>query len=90
MKNQEIKSELDALRAEVAALAAAREQAAEPQAEASTLAAEEDAKSEGEHKGFMGEVQELIELLENELRETPMVSGLVIFSLGILVGRFLR
>jgi hypothetical protein len=38
----------------------------------------------------MGEVQELIELLEKELRETPMVSGLVIFSLGILVGRFLR
>lgn len=90
MKNQEIKSELDALRAEVAALAAAREQAAEPQAEASTLASEEDATSEGEHEGFMGEVQELIELLENELRETPMVSGLVIFSLGILVGRFLR
>ncbi len=90
MKNQEIKSELDALRAEVAALAAAREQAAEPQAEASTLASEGDATSEGGHEGFMGEVQELIELLEKELRETPMVSGLVIFSLGILVGRFLR
>ena len=92
MKNEEIKAELAALRAEVVALAAAREQTAEPepQAEASTLVAKEDANAEGEHKGFMGEIQELIELLENELRETPMVSGLVIFSLGILVGRFLR
>ena len=42
----------------------------------------------------MGQVQELVELLdeelEEELKETPVLSGLVIFSVGILVGRSLR
>lgn len=95
MRNEEIKGELAALRAEVLALAEARKQAPEPQdapepPEESALATEADASSETEHEGFIGEIQELIELLENELRETPVVSGLVIFSLGILVGRFLR
>jgi hypothetical protein len=70
-------------------LAEAREQGPEPAAEPDSSAVE-DGGSETEDEGLMGQVQELVELLENELRETPMVSGLVIFSLGILVGRFLR
>lgn len=94
MRNEEIKSELPALRAEVVALAAAREKAAvpEPPMEGSALSTSTgaEAPSDSEHEGFMGQVQELVELLENELRETPVVSGLVIFSVGILVGRFLR
>ena len=97
MRNEEIKAELSALRAEVVALAAAREKAAEPGPQsdpgttaAGTTAAGAPAPTDHEHEGFMGQVQELVELLENELRETPVVSGLVIFSLGILVGRFLR
>lgn len=89
MRNEEIKAELAALRAEVVALAEAREQGPEPAAEPDSPAVE-DGGSETEDEGLMGQVQELVELLENELRETPMVSGLVIFSLGILVGRFLR
>ena len=99
MRNEEIKAELSALRAEVVALAAAREKAAQPAAPpepgalstaTGTTAAGTPAPTSPEHEGFMGQVQELVELLENELRETPVVSGLVIFSLGILVGRFLR
>ena len=89
MRNEEIKAEPAALRAEVVALAEAREQGPEPAAEPDSSAVE-DGGSETEDEGLMGQVQELVELLENELRETPMVSGLVIFSLGILVGRFLR
>ena len=89
MRNEEIKAELAALRAEVVALAEAREQGPEPAAEPDSSAVE-DGGSETEDEGLMGQVHELVELLENELRETPMVSGLVIFSLGILVGRFLR
>ena len=89
MRNEEIKAELAALRAEVVALAEAREQGPEPVAEPDSSAVE-NGDSETEDEGLMGQVQELVELLENELRETPMVSGLVIFSLGILVGRFLR
>jgi hypothetical protein len=99
MRNEEIKSELSALRAEVVALAAAREKAAQPAPppEAATLstatgttAVGAQAPPDAEHEGFMGHVQELVELLENELRETPVISGLAIFSIGILVGRYLR
>ena len=92
MRNEEIKAELSALRAEVVALAAARKEAdsqATPRAQAVERAEAEAAASE-EHEGFMGQVKELVELLEEELKETPVVSGLVIFSVGILVGRFLR
>ena len=92
MRNEEIKAELTALRAEVVALAAARKEAesqAAPQAQAIEKAHEESEAAE-EHEGFMGQVKELVELLEEELKETPVVSGLVIFSVGILVGRFMR
>ena len=92
MRNEEIKAELSALRAEVLALAEARKQSelrAARQPEAPSAAQEHD-EVEAEHDGFMGQVKELVELLEEELKETPVVSGLVIFSVGILVGRFLR
>jgi hypothetical protein len=92
MRNEEIKAELTALRGEVLALAEARKQAesqATPEAQAIEKAEEESEATE-EHEGFMGQVKELVELLEEELKETPVVSGLVIFSVGILVGRFLR
>ena len=88
MRNEEIKAELSALRAEVLALAEARKQATpEP-----PVVVEKEAEPEPDpaHEGFMGQVQELVELLEEELKETPVLSGLVIFSVGILVGRFLR
>ena len=92
MRNEEIKAELSALRAEVLALAEARKQAesrATPEAQAIEKA-EEASEAAEEHEGFMGQVKELVELLEEELKETPVLSGLVIFSVGILVGRFLR
>jgi len=92
MRNEEIKGELSALRAEVLALAEARKQAESqttPQAQAIEKT-EEETEAAAEHEGFMGQVRELVELLEEELKETPVVSGLVIFSVGILVGRFLR
>lgn len=92
MRNEEIKAELSELRAEVLALAEARREAesqATPQAQAIEEAEEEPGATE-EHEGFMGQVKELVELVEEELKETPVVSGLVIFSVGILVGRFLR
>jgi hypothetical protein len=92
MRNEEIKAELSALRAEVLALAEARKQAeaevGSPSAEASQGGSAIDVATE--HDGVMGQIKELVELLEEELKETPVVSGLVIFSVGILVGRFLR
>ena len=92
MRNEEIKAELSALRAEVLALAEARKEAeAQATPQARTIdEAEEQSEIAEETEGFMGQVKELVELLEDELKETPVVSGLVIFSVGILVGRFLR
>ena len=92
MRNEEIKAELSALRAEVLALAEARKQS-EAQVAAQAQAVERtenESEDVAEREGFLGQVQELVELLEEELKETPVVSGLVIFSVGILVGRFLR
>ena len=91
MRNEEIKAELSALRAEVVALAEARKQAeSEAASESVVEAAVAEVEVDAEHEGLMGQVKELVELLEEELKETPVVSGLVIFSVGILVGRFLR
>lgn len=92
MRNEEIKAELDALRAEVAALGAAREASAQQEKTLleTDVDTDEETLSDPEHEGFIGHVQELAELLEGELRDTPVVSGLVIFSIGLLVGRFLR
>jgi len=93
MRNEEIKAELEALRAEVLALAETRKQTPEPtKLEGATeeVAHPDKADTSGVHEAFAPRVKELVELLETELRETPVVSGLVIFSLGLLVGRFLR
>jgi len=92
MRNEEIKAELSALRAEVLALAEARKQSeAQVAAQAQVVErTENESEDVAEREGFLGQVQELVELLEEELKETPVVSGLVIFSVGILVGRFLR
>ena len=92
MRNEEIKAELAALRAEVLALAEARKQSEALETAESEGIAETEVETEvaAEREGLMGQVQELVELLEEELKETPVVSGLVIFSVGILVGRFLR
>ena len=68
MRNEEIKAELSALRAEVLALAEARKQSelrAVRQPEAPSAAQEHD-EVEAEHDGFMGQVKELVELLEEE------------------------
>jgi hypothetical protein len=92
MRNEEIKAELSALRAEVVALAEARKQASLEPSSAGMVSApvEESREAQVQHEGLKGQLQELVELLEQELKDTPVVSGLVIFSLGILVGRFMR
>ena len=92
MRNEEIKAELSALRAEVLALAEARKQLESDAAASLPTDQQTEAQLEttADHEGVMGQLKELVELLEEELKETPVVSGLVIFSVGILVGRFLR
>jgi hypothetical protein len=89
MSNEEMQGELERLRKEVAALSQARqEKRPEPppeEEEALTTAppAEDDQAMESQ-------VEELIKLLKDEIRDMPTITTVAVFALGILVGRFLR
>ncbi|MEM7138385.1 MAG: hypothetical protein AAF500_17530 [Myxococcota bacterium] len=91
MAKEDIQAELAALRAQVAALVAAR-------APADTAAATETSEAptttvaiaNASHEGVMGHVEELVELLEHEVKESPVIAGVAVFALGVLVGRLLR
>jgi len=105
MSNDDIQKDLAQLRAEVAALSATRQQgsatptdtgspskrsrrkASDQEGSASGTAAKEAPHSGDKEKG---QIKELIDLLEEELKDRPAVTCLVIFSLGILMGRCLR
>ncbi|MEM8606211.1 MAG: hypothetical protein AAGF92_03860 [Myxococcota bacterium] len=92
MAYEDIKAELESLRAEVAALAAARKQAAEAVAiheEPAPELAKVPVADTG-HEGFKGHVEDLIELLEHEVKESPVIAGVAVFALGVLVGRLSR
>ena len=79
--------QLEELRAEVAALKAARKQQA---AEAVAQESEEDEEEVVESKSIKGQLEDLMELLEQEIQDTPAVTALAVFSLGVLMGRFVR
>ncbi|MFW2406000.1 MAG: hypothetical protein ACN4GT_14610 [Gammaproteobacteria bacterium] len=97
MTSSETSLELDKLRAEVAALRAAKEEAAtepdgpaaasaEPSPSAATAAAEEEAPE----THIKSQLEELTDLLETEIRDLPTITSLAVFTAGILLGRFLR
>lgn len=91
MANEDIKAELLALREEVAALVASRKPVA---AEKPVLGSSESpvrvTVADTGHEGLVGHVGELVELLEHEVKESPVAAGVAVFALGVLVGRFLR
>lgn len=93
MSSNETSLELEKLRAEVAALRAAKEGAAtEPAAESSepgpsSAPAREKAEPE-EH--IKNQLEELTDLLETEIRDLPTITCLAVFTAGVLLGRFLR
>jgi len=100
MSKDDVERDLAQLRAEVAALSAARrESAATPTASAPPVAdarasTQTDAApetggaeaAEPEHS----QLDELLELLEAEIKDLPTITCLIVFTLGILMGRFLR
>ena len=91
MADEDVKAELAALRAEVAALVEARRQDAERRESPPPEGSPANALSVDEaHEGFVGQVQEIIELLEHEIKETPVVAGIAGFVVGVVVGRLLR
>ena len=104
MTSQNMNKELEQLRAEVAALSAARakKNAAESQPETNSsdpqLSDSEDVSDIIEHaqaaveadKELKGQFEQLFEHLETEIKDLPAVTTLAVFSLGVLYGRLLR
>ena len=103
MSKDDVERDLAQLRAEVAALSAARRESAAaptpsapPVADATastqtgatpeTAVADAAQAAEPEHS----QLDELLELLEAEIKDLPTITCLIVFSLGILMGRFLR
>lgn len=93
MSNSDTATELEKLRADVAALSDAHREAAmrpaEPQAAEPSPPAMEAAESDlpAEQKS---QLEELGDLLQEEIRDLPTITCLTVFSLGILMGRLMR
>ncbi len=105
MSKDDVERDLAQLRAEVAALSAVRkESAATPTASAppspvadATASPQTSAEPETGVAGAAeaaepehSQLDELLELLEAEIKDMPTITCLIVFSLGILMGRFLR
>jgi hypothetical protein len=102
MSKEDLEQELARLRAEIAELSAARKEppqtpkTPEPSPETTPAVAAPVAgaapdggtpeAAETEHP----QLNELLELLEAEIKDLPTITCLIVFSLGILMGRFLR
>jgi hypothetical protein len=105
MSKDDVERDLAQLRAEVAALSAVRKESAAtstasaPPSPAADATASTQTSAEPE-TGVAGaaeaagpehsQLDELLELLEAEIKDLPTITCLIVFSLGILMGRFLR
>lgn len=89
MSTADIQRELDQLRKEVAALAAARERK-ESSANRENDDAAMDAEDGAKEHAIKGQIEELIKLLQDEIRDMPAATTLAVFALGFLLGRYLR
>jgi hypothetical protein len=91
MGTSDVQQELDQLRKEVAALSAARKQKEPPitQDDGADEAPPDAEPGEQEH-AIKDQIEELIKLMQDEIRDMPAVTTLVVFALGIIMGRHLR
>ena len=89
MSNETMHQELERLRKEVGALSEARQEkrAEPPPEEEEALPTLELAEEDQTTKT---QVEELMKLLQDEIRDMPTITTVAVFALGILVGRFLR
>ena len=93
MAGDDTARELEKLRADVAALSAARREdsanAAEPSAEPAPNP-ESVPADVGIPDEQRSQLEELGDLLQREIRDLPTITCLAVFSLGILMGRLMR
>ena len=95
MANDDMRNEIEILRAQVAELTAERK-AKEKQAQVSnglaptTKSADDEVGSTGpEAANFTSQFQELVDTIDEELKEAGPVRVLLVFALGVLIGRLL-
>ena len=104
MAMKQLQQELAELRSQVAELSAARQQTEAARAAAagqstatadsekgSSAAPAADAEPADHSDSIVArQFDELMELLEREMRDLPAITCLAVFALGILMGRYLR
>ena len=105
MTDKQMQAELEALRAEVAALSKARTEARRTEATEttgkSTDPGPEAASGASAFQGaatvdledpeaLKGQLDQLLAQLEHEIRDMPTITTLAVFALGVLFGRLLK
>lgn len=103
MGTNAMQKELEELRAQVAELNRAREaESAKDQSSDQTEASDQEEsrevaeaeqipalESDGSEKDFEKQIQDLVDALEMEIKDTNPMTVLIIFALGVLIGRLL-
>ena len=89
MSTSDVHEELKQLRKEVATLSAARKQKESPTTRDMDESSTEPQGGDNEH-AIKGQFEELVTLLQDEIRDMPAVTTLAVFALGVLMGRLLR
>ena len=96
MTRDETARELERLRAEVATLSKAREEttgepvSAAPASPDTPVVGASSSSADDAEDAEISQFEELGALLEAEIRDLPTVTCLVVFSLGVLMGRLMR
>jgi hypothetical protein len=85
MASDDLKRELEALRAQVEALGARPAHAA-----AEAMKAAESVLPPGMEDELKRGADEIVELLSSEIHDHPTAAALAAFALGVVVGRLLR
>ena len=88
MTDAETQKELEELKSQVAALSQARRAEREPPGPAATATPAESPPAD-EHD-LEDQIEKLVDLMGDELRNNPVLTGVAIFVAGLLVGRMLR
>lgn len=87
--DEDIQAELLELRKRVEALAAAR-RSKQSQQQHKEEEAEETLEDEETKQDIKQQIEDLMKLFQEEIRDMPAMPTLGVFMLGILVGRYLR
>jgi 23S rRNA maturation mini-RNase III len=96
MTDHDLRAELEQLRDQLQALQRKHDEAASAKAEPETSTAESGAASSFENilgemdlgnYDIAGQVRELLESLDNDIKNTKPSTLLIVFALGVLIGR---